>query len=287
MLKAHKNRLIVGDGNFSYTRSFLKKRAEEGKQDLAEYLTTSEKTSESELQHEYKQNVEEIKLRGAKVLFEIDATKLNEYQSLIDTRYQRIHFNCPCPSLTGISSLEEQNLKIRSLMESFFKSASMKQEPDDKIYVTIPRAENRSRDLYFQGIRYGLYNASKSTGYTYIKKRKFCSKNPTTNETNNRYKYYQHKKTGDTSSVSTAENSREYIFKKLSPNMRTKSPIKYSGYECLNAYDSDTSSGSSCYSSDENIEEGLSFLFKENCSVESFVEKDLFTSSLALKLTKS
>lgn len=286
MPKAHKNRLIVGDGNFSYTRSFLKKRAEEGKQDLAEYLTASEKISESELHSDYKQNVEEIKLRGAKVLFEIDATKLNEYQSLVETRYQRIHFNCPCPSLTGITSLEAQNLEIRSLMKSFFKSASMKQEPDDKIYVTIPKSEDRNRDLYFQGTRYGLYDASKSIGYTYIKKRKFCTKNPTTNETNNRYKYYQHKKTGDSFSVSTAENSREYVFKKLPPEMRARSPVKYNGYECLNAYNSDTSSGSSCYSSDENIEDGLSSLFRENCSVESFVEKDQFTSSLVQKPTK-
>ena len=279
MPKAHKNRLIVGDGDFSYTKSFIKKRAEEGKQDLAKYLTTSEKISESELPGDYKQNIAEIKLRGAKVLFEIDATKLNEYQSL-ETRYQRIHFNCPCPPLKGKTSLEEQNSEIRSLMKSFFDSASRKQEPDDKIYVTIPSFEERNKDLYFQGTRYGLYDASKSAGYTYIKKRKFC----TTNEPN-RYKYYQHKKTGDTSSVPTAENSREYIFKKLLPEITARSPIKYNEYECLNAYDSDTSSGSSCYSSDENTEDGLSSLFRENCSVESLIEKDQSINRLVQKPT--
>lgn len=263
MPRKYKNRLIVGDGNFSYTKSFIKKQIAKGKQDLAKYVTTSEIISDSELDNISKENVSKIKKFGAYVLFNFDATNPVSYQYLLETQYQRIQFNCPCPSLIGISSTREQQQQISSVMGKFFQSASIKQQPGDKIHVAIPSSIDKDRDSYYQ-VRYGLYDASKAAGYELIKKRKFCSNV----EIEKRYHEYEHKKTTDSTSVLTAQNSREYVFKKLMPEEHVSSPRQYTvdrkKYNCFKEYN--TSDDSSNYSSEDIDEldattEGMRYLF--------------------------
>ncbi|KAJ3296848.1 hypothetical protein HDU76_006675 [Blyttiomyces sp. JEL0837] len=80
---------------------------------------------EKTLDHKYpdaKENVESILNEGGKVLYGIDATRLNEFRSVRGKKYSRIIFNFPHAG----AGIKDQDRNIRTnqeLCSGFFKSA--------------------------------------------------------------------------------------------------------------------------------------------------------------------
>nr|NGX52663.1 hypothetical protein [Candidatus Anoxychlamydiales bacterium] len=124
MGKSYKKRLIVGDGNFSYTEDLINQH-KDTHPDLAKSITPTEITDWYLSDADTKKRVQKLMEEGVKFLFDVDATTIHE--KFKSKRFHRIHWNCPFGS-SG---------PIPEKIEKFYKSASDLQKPFDRVHMTL------------------------------------------------------------------------------------------------------------------------------------------------------
>lgn len=214
--KKYKSRLILGDGNLSYSRALLAKQQNKGHKDFSKALTVTEYCQEEELQGKYtlphntnayrnfQANINTLREMGAEVILGVDAT--NIHSELHDRRFKRIHFNFPYYYDDKLTPQQKKD-KTRELVGQFFKSASKVQKPGDRIYMALVTGFNDP--VWYENATYGIAEFCESEGYAYITKRNFID--PAKGV---RYPGYFHVKTSSNAAVATAETGREFVFEK-------------------------------------------------------------------------
>lgn len=192
-----KPRLFLGEGNFSFAYSFIKKHPYMGSS-----IEASEYQSYPELKDKHGKPFDDriafLKNQGVVVSFGKDATNLANSKR---ERYKRIHFNCPH---------DGKSYKARTLpklLTDFFKEAKHYQHEGDKINMALASPPDKNKIEFYQGYYYDIFDASAQNGYVLIKKRKFDK---------NRYPEYQHTMTTTNNSANVTENTYEFIFMKTS-----------------------------------------------------------------------
>ena len=158
----YKDILILGEGNFSYTRGIVEKnRPGIPPGTLANNIYATEYQAyqavfdqcdklEEELEpiekvqayrNEYKDNVEYLKKSGVKVLFEVDATIMATHPELKMKKFNEIQFNNPFVSsdvkFEGQDPPLEQT-STSSLLSGFFGQADQLLAKQGKIVVGLP-----------------------------------------------------------------------------------------------------------------------------------------------------
>lgn len=205
--------LILGEADFSYTVAFMQKRLRNRDNFPFKSMIATELRNKKELQRLYQKfngNIKQLRKRGVKTLFTINATKI--HKSFKGQRITKIYFNCP--HVHGANP--KSGLIFIKIIQQFFQSAKQLQRCNDRIYLTIPVLKNAHsiEAQALEGIGYGLYEASYDAGYKYVNKRNFGPK---------RYPGYQHRQTKRDKSAKIARKLRQYIFEKKSD----KSTIRY------------------------------------------------------------
>ncbi|MBN1684118.1 MAG: DUF2431 domain-containing protein [Gammaproteobacteria bacterium] len=234
-----RTRLFIGEADFSFSQAFIKKHPE-----LSRSVIATELRSKESLRIDYPETFEThrkyLKKQGVKILYEIDGTKLHENERWSGQRISRIHFNFPHDG----SPFKARTLPL--LIKRFFRSASMLQGLEDRIYIALPQppTTGKGNRYFYQGYVYDIYDAAAKSGYRCIKKRKFQSGEE------KRYPGYFHRKTKKESSAEIVEESREYIFEKTGLSYRQISgsfppkPFKVYGRQtkCLTEIETDPES---------------------------------------------
>jgi hypothetical protein len=192
--ETYKERLIVGEGNFTYTRALLTKHAKTHPK-LGNFITTTEYKSEEKLRANPK--IEDaltfLTESGAQIIGNVDARLIGDEFS--DRRFHRIHFNMPHDG----KDCKGQTLPV--MIKKFFASAKKLQENGDRIHMALSVENESWRQAYY----YGIYEASARAGYKLIKRRRFGQ---------SRYSGYEHTMTTSTQSAPAAEAAREFIFER-------------------------------------------------------------------------
>ncbi len=217
--KKYKSRLILGDGNLSYSRALLKKRMDAAQDDFAKSMTVTEYNTEDDLREIYQdpgtntkfknfeQNVTMLREMGAEVILGVDATALEDAFS--ERRFKRIHFNFPYYHDEALSA-NANKAKTRQLVGQFFSSAATIQQPGDRIHMGLVTG---FRDpVWYENATYGVAEFCETYGYVYIAKRNFIDP-----AKGSRYPGYFHVKTSSGQTVNTADTGREFIFEKKIP----------------------------------------------------------------------
>lgn len=214
----YKKRLILGDGNLSYSRALLAKQKTKGYDEFSHALTVTEYSTEEQLQQKYplpetlnsfknfRSNVDALRESGAEVIFGVDAT--NIHTMFNDRRFRRIHFNFPYYYDDNLTPQEKKEM-TRNLVGRFFASAAEIQQPGDRIHMAL--ATGFRDPVWYEDATYGVGEFCEVHGYAYIKKRKFID------PIKSRYAGYGHVKTSDSTAVTTAKEGREFIFEKKIP----------------------------------------------------------------------
>ncbi|EGZ27875.1 hypothetical protein PHYSODRAFT_472288 [Phytophthora sojae] len=141
--------LVVGDGNFSYSRAFL--RANSARIAAGEInVTVTSLDTESQLLEMYPKSrgiLDELHSGGVRVRHGVNATKLQNYSFKDDDsddensfRFDRIVFNFPHYAADGGVGNKNKRNKIhrhRQLLVDFFASASQVLASDGQIWVTL------------------------------------------------------------------------------------------------------------------------------------------------------
>jgi hypothetical protein len=241
--KSYRNRLMLGEADFSYTTALIKKHASTHPE-LAQSITATELSSLEKLHEVYESKVNEniayIESMGGTVRTNTDATLIHSYK-LPQKRYNRIHFNFPHDK----SRYQERTLP--AILKKFFQSAKEIQEIGDRIHMALPI----DRLDFYHAYVYDIYEASAKAGYQLIKKRPFDEV---------RYPGYKHSMTNNAISAPVTEKgAREFIFEKtnysyhdlLSQSPPRKKLISYDSKKYNYPPHVDTESGSSDYLTDE------------------------------------
>ncbi|RQM18372.1 hypothetical protein DD237_002908 [Peronospora effusa] len=133
--------LVVGDGNFSYSRAFLRANSTRIGASAIN-LTTTSLDSESQLLEMYPKSreiLDELHSGGALVRHGVNATKLESYLFQA-VKFDRIVFNYPHYAADGGVGNKNKRNKIhrhRQLLLDFFTSASQVLASDGQIWLTL------------------------------------------------------------------------------------------------------------------------------------------------------
>ncbi len=194
--KTCKNRLIIGEADFSYTEALLNKH-EGTHSKLASAITATELLLPKE--DSVIKRIEALRSRGVTVHFCVDAQKIHEvFQG---QRFKRIQWNCPFGGTD-----EEEREKFKDVMPTFFMSASFLQLLGDRIHVTlIQKAGDYSKVRQREN---PIVLGATQAGYRLIRKRVFGTE---------RYPGYRHLKTGTLTPYEGKGKHREFIFEKAHP----------------------------------------------------------------------
>lgn len=192
--KGCKRRLFVGEGDFSYTESLLKKHKESHPK-LAQSITATILAKKEGLSSEIQSRIEKLtKDFGVEILSSVDASKLSQFNG----RIKRIHWNCPYKSTQAITDQE-----YRSTIKNFFQECSKVQESGDRIHVALLQSDYYTKELQ---TKFALVEASAEAKYRLIKKRVFGDK---------RYEGYVHVKYNQQPHEAThGALPREFVFEK-------------------------------------------------------------------------
>lgn len=92
------------------------------------------------------------------------------------------------------------------LLNEFFTSCRYNQDTGGLVFVTLKQERYNGKNIWYQNYCYGIVQASTYNGYRYLYKREFIS----------RYPGYEHCKTTGTPERVVDNNSREFIFERVS-----------------------------------------------------------------------
>lgn len=201
--KTYNKRLFLGEADFSYTVSLLKKH-EMSHPELATEIIATELSVMEELHRNYpdtfSDNLGYLTQRKVNVRYGVDARHIHDL--FRGEKITRIHFNFPHDG----SNYKAQTLP--KIIADFFKSAAQLQRKGDRVYMALPHHKGDSqKEIRYHGNNYRVYEASILAGYQLIKKRKFKEREIL------RYDGYQHRETKNNKSAFNAtQYAREYIF---------------------------------------------------------------------------
>jgi hypothetical protein len=207
--KKYNKRLILGEADFSYTVSLIKKHAalhpEFAKAIIATELS-SMKTLQTKYPDTFIKNINYLHSRDARVLYGVDATQI--HSRFQGERIKRIHFNFPHDG----SNYKDHTLS--KIISDFFSSASQLQKKGDRIYIALPYIKHDEwREKSSLGNNYDIYKASILAGYQLFRKRGFKERDRF------RYDGYQHRETNsNVSALDAILYCREYIFEYMGPS---------------------------------------------------------------------
>lgn len=216
-------RLFLGEANFTYTLAFVEKHPK-----LIPYILATEYDSKKSTVTKHGQKTQEriqkLRKTGVQLLFNVDATKLNEHPFLKDRHAHIIQFNAPY--------VQGRRDKTKTMIAKLFQSAS--QQFGDKIHVSLARcAETREDKPSEYNLSYqqdfGLYEAATNAGYEYINKRIIDVV---------RYSKYQHSTTQGGDESSNTKTLHEHVFIKTNKTQQEilqKAPFREGTY--TNNYD--------------------------------------------------
>lgn len=202
--EALKKRLILGDGNFSYTKGLIEKftRKHPNQVNLAKNITATEFKMRDVIKAcfpESKKILRYLKKSGVSLEFGVDATTIHKIYR--GRRFERIQFNHPWKFQNGRETEE--------LVIYFFQSAKHLQEPGDRIQMRL--ADDPIASYYSH---YHIGEASAWAGYKLCELRKFNISGDHSGA--ERYPGYRHKKTHHNNDQLYGAHLRgnEYIFEK-------------------------------------------------------------------------
>ncbi|CAF0827572.1 unnamed protein product [Adineta steineri] len=200
-----KTRLLIGEGDFSFTKALIDKHRITHLK-LSEAITATDWTAihlnrdPTEKQNQLKQRIIRLTDIGVNVLFGINAEHI--HWTFKGRRFKRIQWNCPF----GKTSSEERE-KFKDTIPQFFLSCSQLQLLDDRVHVTLMQEESGEYWKQRQ-IENPIVLGSAEAGYRLIRKRSF----KTSGE--ERYPGYNHVKTGTTESYPHEGKQQEFVFEK-------------------------------------------------------------------------
>jgi hypothetical protein len=180
------NRLLIGEGDFSYTEALLKKH-EESHPKLGQAITATEYQTVKN-----SPRLELLKQKGVKIFQGVDGRKLHE--QFKDQRIKRIQWNMPF----GAS---RKDTEFEGVMPQFFESASQLQQKGDRVHVTLMQEDGKQGSRQIEN---GIVLGATSAQYRLIRKRWFGVE---------RYPGYQHVKTNG-EPYQGSDETREFIFEK-------------------------------------------------------------------------
>lgn len=213
-VKAPKQRLMLGEADFSFASSWLLKQLEKTKNnELGKFLTATEYRKRESLINTYpstfNKNWNFLQHYNVKLECEVDATKIHEKYK--GRKFSRIHFNFPH------DGKKYDGKSLPKIISEFFESAAQLQDIGDCIYMAIPQHNSEAYNQFRQGYYYKLYGACTGAGYECYEKRFFGK---------GRYSGYQHRQTNANQSAPVAEESREYVFKKIALTEEEKKRLR-------------------------------------------------------------
>ncbi|THH33169.1 hypothetical protein EUX98_g1022 [Antrodiella citrinella] len=118
--------LLVGEGNFSYTRALAINPPESLQYLPAENITATAYDDEKECYAKYPEAegiVAALREKGVQVLFQVDATKLDKCHALKGRRFDKIVWNFPHAG-KGITDQDRNILSNQIMLLGFLRSAS-------------------------------------------------------------------------------------------------------------------------------------------------------------------
>ncbi|WP_075883930.1 class I SAM-dependent methyltransferase [Candidatus Protochlamydia sp. W-9] len=221
----HKKRLLIGEGNFSFALALInkhdKKNIHSPEKSLAHSITATELNDKihcsdcksvrifsDETEETYTcenckitlERIEELKNKGVRVELGINGTKIHEIEEFKNTRFRRIHWNCPHDGKSY------KNQTLPPIIQKFFKSCAKVQKTGDRVHITLAQPTEKAR--FYQVCIYDITYAASSASYVILKKRKFDKE---------RYPEYEHVMTGtNETAIVTEQGLREFVFKKVS-----------------------------------------------------------------------
>lgn len=197
--KEYKERLLIGEGDFSYTEALIKKH-QESHPNLGKALTATEYAPIEN--PKVRERVEALKAKGVKIRQEVDGCKLHEIFK--GQTFKRIQWNCPF----GDSKKREE---FRKVIPEFFKSCAQLQPIKGRVHVTL--MQEKGNDYWkIRQIENPIVRGATAANYRLIRKRGFGTR---------RYPGYQHVKT-DGAMARLPDEKREFIFEKVAPKSSKK-----------------------------------------------------------------
>ena len=188
-----RKRLIVGDGDFTYTAALIRKHQYTHPMLPRSIIATELLNPVSKATQE---RVAALWQKGVEILFGIDAQQIHKIFK--GQRFKRIHWNCPF----GDPCLREQ---FRKVIPNFFRSCSKLQQLGDRVHVTLVQGKN-DYSVSFRQRENPIVYGSVAVGYRLIRKRKFGVE---------RYPGYRHIETGKDIKYSAGGEKKEFIFEKV------------------------------------------------------------------------
>ncbi len=219
----HKQRLFVGEGNFSFTEAFIQKHdAKWGHaptQSLGRSIWATELQPPDSLNGngEATARIDRLKEKGVFILFGVDGAALHAEQTLDGKKFPRIHWNCPHDG----SQYQKQSLP--PIIEAFFQSCRKMQSPQDRVHITLaqptpPPSKPKNLKEFYQGMIYDIVRASTLAGYKLIKKRVFGQE---------RYPEYHHTQTVTSAEAPVIKQGmREFVFEQIPDDLFTSTMKK-------------------------------------------------------------
>lgn len=202
--KKCKQRLILGDGDFSYTEALINKHINTHKL-LVRAIVATELTDVPEFEVDVKimnqrsERIKSLKEKGVRVLFRIDGRELHENPQLKGERFKRIHWNCP---FRWSTITDEEFIQV---IVGVFQSCSKVQLNGDRIHITLLQGECDEDWKQCRQYVHNIVKGSVQNGYKLIRKRRFGR---------DRYPGYQHRKGDDLEELHLAAVHREFVFEK-------------------------------------------------------------------------
>ncbi|EIM20259.1 hypothetical protein WALSEDRAFT_40243 [Wallemia mellicola CBS 633.66] len=137
--------LLVGEGNFSFTLSLVVDHQFEPGQ-----LTSTAIDTEEEAYAKYddcREIVDTLKSKGVRVLFQVDATRLDKCKELNGMKFNKIYFGFPHLGL-GIKDQDRNVLVNQALILRFFASAQKFLTSGRKGVVVITLKQTKPYNLW-------------------------------------------------------------------------------------------------------------------------------------------